>query len=358
MKTIIRELRPSDVGAYADLCEAREGLDRAAAERRAELVAFLAFENPTSDGKPCYFVAETGDRLTGHMGRMPTWFFVDGRRHLAAFAHDLFVHPDLVRAGQAFFVTMRLYQTVEKACDSFCAMCWTNQINIELQKTRKYDELWVDRYVHLLRVDPQLDKIEKLGPLRSVLKPAARLALGAVDRANARLGLGRRRLVAIERFDERFDRLAERIGPRMGIAPVKDAAYLRYKYERRPFIETVTYGAVGAPGELLGFVVLRKTAGDRDVGTILELVAPRDDPRTISRLVHRAIEHYAEADALAVECVCTDPAFAAVLGRALFVRRAPKLPLFFANASKYRFPDTLRAVESWHHGYGDSEGPY
>lgn len=357
MKTIIRELRPNDVGKYADLCEARDGLDRAGAERRAELVAFLAFENPTSDGKPTYFVAETGDRLTGHMGRMPTWFFVDGRRHLATFAHDLFVHPDLQRAGQAFFVTMRLYQTVEKACASFCAMVWTNQINIELQKTRKYDQLWVDRFVHLLRVDPQVDRIGKLGPARALLKPAARIALHSVDAALG-AAVRPRKTERIERFDERFDRLADRIGVRMGVAPVKDAAYLRYKYERRPFIDTVCYGAIGAPGELLGFVVLRKSTVADDVGTILELVAPRDDPRTIATLVHQAIAYYREEGALAVETVATDPAFIAVLERALFVRRGPKLPLFFANGDQYSRPSTLRTVDAWHHGYGDSEGPY
>jgi hypothetical protein len=357
MKTIIRGLRPDDVERYADLCEARD-MDRATAERRAELVRFLAFENPVSDGKPTYFVAETGDRLTGHMGRMPTSFFVDGRRHLATFAHDLFVHPELRKSGQAFFVTMRLYQTVEKACDSFCAMVWTNQINIELQKTRKYDQLWADRFVHVLRVDPQVDRISRLGPTRNLIKPAARLALGAVDAALATLSAGSRRVVRIDHFDARFDRLAERIGPRMGTAPVKDAAYLRYKYEARPFIDTVCYAAVGAPGELLGFLVVRKTEDRGDVGTVLELCAARDDSRTIAALVHRAIEHYREAGVLAVECVATDPAFISVLERALFVRRPPLLPLFFANGAKYRFPATLRSLERWHHGYGDSEGPY
>ena len=126
MKFSIRELRREDEGAYADLCAARPGLDRAAAEARAHLVQHLAFANPTSDGAPTYFVVAAGDRLLGHMGRMPTWFWVEGRRHLATFAHDLFVHPELQHTGQGFFATMRLYQAVERASKSFVAMCWTN----------------------------------------------------------------------------------------------------------------------------------------------------------------------------------------------------------------------------------------
>jgi GNAT superfamily N-acetyltransferase len=355
VKTIIRELRPEDVGKYADLCEARDGLDRKGAEERAQQVAFMAFENPTKDGQPHYFVAETGDRLTGHMGRMPTWFWVDGKKHLATFAHDLFVHQDLQRTGQAFFVTMKLYQAVEKACASFCAMVWTNQINIELQQSRKYDQLWVHRYVHLLRADTQLQRIEKLGPAREVAKPLARVALKAVD-DSLRIWHRSRPAEQIETFDRRFDLLAERIGPKMGIAPVKDAAYLNFKYVHRPFIDTVCFGLPGRGGELLGFVVLRKL-GTEFVGTILELCADREDTATILSLLHCAIDYYRRAGATSVETVASDPAFISALKRTLFMQRM-KLPLFFANGQKYSNPEVLRRLEAWHHCSGDSEGPY
>ena len=355
MKTIIRALTPADVDKYADLCAARDGLDRKAAEDRAELVAFLAFQNPTSDGRPTYFVAETGDRLTGHLGRMPTWFFADGRRHLATFAHDLFVHPDLQKSGHAFFVAMRFYEAIEKASDSFIGMIWTNEINVQLQNSRKYERSYFQRMAHVLRVDSKIQRIGALGPMRAVLKPAARLLIEGIDNTLAALHHPRR-VEHIESFDKRFDQLADRIGPRMGVAPVKDAAYLDYKYTRRPFIDTECFAALGAPGELLGFVVLRKLGPGEKVGTILELVAPRDDVHTILTLIHVAIGYYREVNAQQIEAAASDPVFVALYERALFLRRS-ELPFSLANPQKYRFP-TVRAIKSWHLSYGDSEGPY
>ncbi len=356
MKTIIRALTPADVDKYADLCAARDGLDRKAAEERAELVAFLAFQNPTSDDRPTYFVAETGDRLTGHLGRMPTWFFADGRRHLATFAHDLFVHPDLQKSGHAFFVAMRFYEAVEKASDSFIGMIWTNEINVQLQNSRKYQRAYFQRMVHVLQADSQIQRIDALGPVREVLKPAARLLLKGIDAALSSLHQPRR-IEHVEVFDKRFDQLADRIGPRMNVAPVKDAAYLDYKYTRRPFIDTECIAAIGAPGELLGFVVLRKLgAGDR-VGTILELVAARDDVHTSLTLMHAAIGYYRGVNARQIEATASDPVFIALYERALFLKRN-QMPFSVANPQKYRFPETVRAVEKWHLSYGDSEGPY
>lgn len=356
MKTIIRALTPADVGKYADLCAARDGLDRKAAEDRAELVAFLAFQNPTSDDRPTYFVAETGDRLTGHLGRMPTWFFADGRRQLATFAHDLFVHPDLQKSGHAFFVAMRFYEAIEKASDSFVGMIWTNDINVQLQNSRKYDRAYFQRMVHVLRADSQIQKIDLLGPMRQVLKPAARLLLKGIDAALSSLHQPRK-VEHIEKFDKRFDQLADRIGPRMGIAPVKDAAYLDYKYTRRPFIDTECFAAVGAPGELLGFVVLRKLGPGEKVGTVLELVAARDDVHTILTLMHAAIGYYRQVNAQQIEAAASDPVFIALYERALFLKRG-ELPFSLANPQKYRFPDTVRTLKKWHLSYGDSEGPY
>jgi len=287
---------------------------------------------------------------------MPTWFFVDGQRHLATFAHDLFVHPDLQKSGHAFFVAMRFYEAVEKACDSFCGMIWTNEINVQLQNSRKYERKYFHRMVHVLSVDSQIQKLHLFGRAREIMKPAARLALHGVDIALSALARPRR-VELCERFDQRFDTLAERIGTRMGIAPIKDAAYLDYKYTRRPFIDTVCVAAMGAAGEMLGFVVMRKLQPKEKVGTILELVVPRDDPRTAHSLVHAAIRYYRDQRAAQIECAASDPVFVALLERALFLKRS-ELPFAMACENKYRCPATLREIKNWHLSYGDSEGPY
>lgn len=359
MKFSIRELRPDDEGAYADLCAARPGLDRAAAEARARLVQHLAFQNPTSDGAPTYFVVAMGDRLMGHMGRMPTWFWVEGKKHLATFAHDLFVHPELQHTGQGFFATMRLYQSVEKASKSFVAMCWTNDINIRLQQTRHYDQLWVDRFVRPMRVDGKLGPLRRLGS--AVEQAGGALGNGvlrAIDLALHVTREGKRPTAWVTSFDARFDDFAERSGPTMGIAPVKDAAYLRYKYLGRPGLETVTVIAESAPGHVVGFAVLRAVSGLREVGTILDLAANPEDTATYHALLGEVIAHYARSGVGSVEAMGTDPRVVAHLARYGFVRRGDKMPFFYANGRSYERPAVLARVPGWHHVYGDSEGPY
>ncbi|MBL8740203.1 MAG: hypothetical protein JNK04_03885, partial [Myxococcales bacterium] len=251
---------------------------------------------------------------------------------------------------------MRFYEAIEKASDSFIGMIWTNEINVQLQNSRKYERSYFQRMAHVLRVDSKIQRIGALGPMRAVLKPAARLLIEGIDKTLAALHHPRR-VEHVEVFDKRFDQLADRIGPRMGVAPVKDAAYLDYKYTRRPFIDTECFAALGAPGELLGFVVLRKLGPGEKVGTILELVAPRDDVHTILTLIHVAIGYYREVNAQQIEAAASDPVFVALYERALFLRRS-ELPFSLANPQKYRFPATVRAIKNWHLSYGDSEGPY
>ncbi len=358
MKFIVRELRSDDEAAYAALVAARPRQTPESAAERARLVQHLAFRNPTSDGAPTYFVVEGGGRLLGHMGRMPTWYWIEGRRHLATFAHDLFIHPDLQTSGQAFFATMRLYQAVEKASRSFVAMCWTNDINVRLQQTRKYDQLWVDRLVRPMRVDGKLDVLRRVRPaLESVATRAGNALLRVADTALRASG-GDRPTLEVRMLDARFDDLTERIGPTMGIAPVKDAAYLRYKYVGRPGLETRIFAAESAPDRLVGFVVLREDSGPRAIGTILDLCAQPDDTRTVDALLGRVLRFYAQRQVGSIEAVSTDPRMARHLARIGFLRRGDKLPFFYANGALYPRPRVLREVTSWHHVYGDSEGPY
>lgn len=357
MKFKIRELRRDDEKAYADLCAARPKLARADAEARARLVQFLAFENPTSDGEPTYFVVESGDRLMGHLGRMPTWYWLGGRRHLATFAHDLFVHPELQASGQGFFATMRLYQAIEKASKSFVAMCWTNDINIRLQQTRHYNQLWVERHVRPMRVDGKLGPLHRVEPLERAATAIGNLAIRGVDRAMSLIG-GTRSLVDVVDPDARFDDLAERIGPTMGIAPVKDAAYLRYKYVARPGLATKIIAAESAPGRLVGLVVLREVAGPRKTGTILDFSANPDDTATCEALMSAALRFYAERQVGSIEAVVAGPGIGSSLARVGFVRRGDKLPLFFTNGAQSGKLALLADVRNWHHVYGDSEGPY
>jgi hypothetical protein len=390
MKPAIRPLRPTDMDSFVELCSERAGLDRTAAEKRAQIVEWLAFHNPEPDGEPTYFAVDVGGRVMGHLGRMPTRFGIEGRPHQASYMHDLFVHPELQHGGRGFFLAMQMYRAAEQASPSFSVLAWTNEINLRIQRARHYEELWVDRYVKLLRADGQIDRlacrIGGKGPAHggdgsggrdegddrargvgvgTILnagmnagKPVAAGLLQLTDRVlNRALGGRRRRIVRLDRFDERFDGLAERLLPRIGIAPIKTQAYLNWKHFDRPHLDAAAYLATDGSGDLLGFTVVSVPRSGHHDAYVLELVADPDDTQTIIALALQAAEHSRTIGAYSLQCVVTDPRFARVLRQLLFVPREPREPLFRANSERYVHPELLGRLDSWHFSYGDSEGP-
>jgi GNAT superfamily N-acetyltransferase len=365
MKPEIRPLRPADMDSFVELCATRDGLDRAAAEKRAQVVEWLAFHNPEADGNPTYFVVDLGGRIMGHLGRMPTRFGLEGRPHRASYIHDLFVHPELQKGGRGFFLAMQMYRAAEQASPSFSVLVWTNEVNLGLQRARKYEELWVERYVKLLRADGYIDRLTAeagaagrfgLDFVARATRPLAAGLLGVADRAMG-TALGRRRMQRVDHFDERFDALAERLLPRLGIAPIKTRAYLTWKYYDRPQLHTAAYVALDSAGELLGFTIVTSPGPRFRDSYVLELVADPGDTRTIAALAVQAADHCRSMGACSLECVASDPRFARVLRQLLFVSRAPHYPLFRHGSDRYQHPEVLGRVENWHFSMGDSEGP-
>lgn len=354
-KLQIRGMRPDDRAAFEALTVLREGYDVEKARHRTDVIWHIAFENPVKDDKPTYLVATDGERLLCHMARMPTRFWLKGEPHLAAFAHDLFAHPELQATGAGFFTTMKLYKTMEDTCDSFAGLLWTNQINIKLQQTRKYEQLWVKRWSRPLEVTQHLRRLVPALPdaAASALGRLSRIGIGFADRALA-TARHAAHVEPLHAADARFDRLAARVGPKLGVAPVKDAAYVHWKYFTWPHLP-LTVLAVPDRDELRGFIVLRD-AGAGEIGRVLDLAADPEDHEALDALVGAALGHYRQRGAAGVECIATAPALGAALRRFYFAQRPPETPLFFLNGHKAPDVEHLRKLESWGHVYGDSEG--
>jgi len=141
----------------------------------------------------------------------------------------------------------------------------------------------------------------------------------------------------------------------LGTAPVKDRAYVAWKYFDWPHLRTTVYG-VEDGRSLRGFVALREPESPAEPGRILDIVAAPDDDAAWHGLIARALSHFRARKSSRVECMGTSPAVAAALARFFFVERPPQMPLFFLNAHRYQNPDHLRRRETWCHAFGDSEG--
>jgi hypothetical protein len=353
-KIEIRPMTVEDREAFTVLTSHRPGFDRAMAEARTALIWHIAFENPVVDGTPTFFVATDGARILCHMGRMPTVFWVRGERRRASFAHDLFAHPELQATGAGFFVTMKLYKTVESACESFCGLAWTNEINVKLQQARKYHQMWVRRWARPLTLRPQLEKLPVPASLRYAADVAGTFALRGFEE------LRQLRLPRATRFDapfdSRFDALAERIGSRLGICPDKTAEYLTWKYRRWPNITTTTYVLEGGTGGLRGFIVLRDGRSGDKGGYILDVAYDPRDLEAGQSLIAASLAHFRETGVQGVWCTLSSPILKRAFGSHLFVERPPDNPFFIMNAEKFEDPHLLRCLDAWNHQRGDSEG--
>lgn len=356
MKTVIRELRPSDMPSFVELCLSRPGLSRLGAERRASIVEWVAFHNPCSDGNPTYFVGVQGGRVLAHLGRMPTVFSIRGQRETASYFHDLYVHPELrkVRA-QGFFLTMKLYRQAERAGQGFCAMVWTNDINIALQKARKYRQMWTDRRVMVLGLSHKIDS----GLPSPVKGPTTAAVRGLITAANWANGLrlhSKAHVETIDRFDERFDELAERNAAVMSVAPHKDHGYLNWKYVDRPGLRASRFQLLDESGRLAGFCVVVHPDSTL-TASIAELVVVDNDRAAIHALLDKTISHLRSRGADRIEAVASDAPYALALSERIF-RRDARIPLFLAHAERSPNAGYLKHASHWHLSLGDSEGPF
>ncbi len=356
MKTTIRELRPSDMQNFADLTASRGNLTSQEATARATLVEWVAFQNPTDDGNPHYFVGVQGDRVVAHLGRMPTLFHIAGTQEMASYLHDLYVHPDLRQeGGQGFFLSMKMYRKCEKASKSFSAMIWTNQINISLQKARKYRQMWTDQRVMVLGLKKKIEGRMAARAAKPVAR-AARALIGAATWANSLRLRTSATVERIERFDTRFDTLAERVAPHIGISPYKSSAYLNWKYSDRPQLASVILQLLDESGRLAGFCVLIDSDSSA-TGCIAELTVVDNDSAGIHALLEHAIHYLEESGAERVEAVASSYVYGQALHDRLF-RRIKRVPLFIANPERSPHEKLLRSPGNWHMGLGDSEGPF
>lgn len=356
MKTEIRALKPSDMPSFVDLCESRPKFSRLDAEKRATIVEWLAFHNPVDDGNPTYLVAAQGDRVLAHMGRMPTVFNIRSQKEDASFLHDLYVHPELRKEqAQGFFLTMKLYRAAEKASRGFCAMVWTNEINIALQKARKYKQLWTDRRIMVLGSTKKVERIVP-GPLGKPANSVLRGLIGATHWANGLRLKFDAPVEQFERFDERFDDLAERSGKSIGISPYKDHRYLNWKYVDRPHPSSSRFQVLDQSDRLAGYCVVVHPDSTM-LASIAEIVVVDNDNAVIHALLTRAISYLSDLGADRIEAVATGEPYARALHERIF-RRDRRIPLFLAKTECSPNAAYLARASNWHLGLGDSEGPF
>lgn len=354
-KIKIRELRKSDIPDLYQLLKTRDELNPNEAEQRKCLLEWFAFHNPSSRGKATYFITEEDGRIIAHMGRMPNDFFLNGEIHQGYYAHDLYVHPEYRKKGMGYFISMALYDAVEKNSNSFCCMIWTSPLNLQMQRRRSYLELHAGKYAKLIDPFPLLlNRIGNNGLSRFVSR-AAKIVLRIFDALLIFPIIKTFDVVEVRRFDERFKSIIDRYHKEIGVCSFKNIDHLNWKYIDRPFNRMKIF-AVQENGEIQGFVILTTAYPVKSKkGIIVDLVADPNDGKMINVLLRAAINYFRENNAYVVSCCFTDKRFIRVLRKYMFFKSRSKLPIFIANVERCRESEFLTNIDNWQLTYGESD---
>jgi len=356
MKNIrIRELLPEDMGKISNLIRTRDDLDKEGAKKRTRLFEWLAFGNSSANGEPTYFVAEDDGNIVGHLGRMPTEFFINGKTRKAYFVHDLYVHPEYRKKGMGFFVTMSLYKAIENNSESFCCLVWTSELNLEIQRRIGYYELKAGCYLKVLNPDVILKRVLRNKTLVKILSSTVRKILDTIDLSMLRVIPSYRNITKIDRFDFQYDNFYQSILGKIGICTYKQSNYLNWKLIDRPYSK-ITVLAAHEKNGIKGYVVLSPNLGKNyPEGMIADIIADPQDTRTIVSLIKASVDYFRRQKVFAIRCCVTDRRVIKILRRFLFLPLPRGEPVMLANLEKFERKEILMNIDNWYLTYTESD---
>jgi hypothetical protein len=223
----------------------------------------------------CLAVTDAG-RIVGQYAGMPVRVVVEGRRHIFSQVIDSMVDRDYRRGLKKPGVYARLFMRFAE----------------EFGGGNAVDVLWGFPTPEAVRINRGL-----LGyvSLPSVVKLVGVLdCLSCPTRRQQMSGLLRRLrcpISIVDRFDSRVDRLWEQCQPEMGVATIRDARYLNWRYAYCPDVNyrlLVAGGGMGLP--IQGMAVLRLGWEGQPVACLMDWLVPSKKITTAGDLMQRIVE--------------------------------------------------------------------
>lgn len=355
----IRKLVTSDLEQMLEIHSTREELDQEGAEKRTQLLEWLAFKNPfVSNGETTYFVAEDSGKIVAYQGRMPMEFAINGRPCKAYYAHDTYVHPEYRKKGFGFWLISELAKATEEQTDAFFCLYGMTPLNLKIQRRMGYFELPAAQlFVKILDPRAELVNTIKIKSLINFLNPIFRGVLWLIDFALLKTIFTKTKISEVKRFDSRFDEFNRKILSKIGLCSNKSSKYLNWKYIDRPYQREKVFAAE-KNGEILGFVVLGLGRRDNTMtGIVVDIMADPDDKSTISLLCKATTQYFREKKVFTIRCVLSDEKFAKIFIKFLFIKRTGGKSVLLGNLEKgNENKEIMKEINNWHFTIGESDG--
>ncbi len=270
-------------------------------------------ENPA--GSPIIWLAEHDSKIIGHYGIIPIKMKVGNMYVTGSFACNGATHPEYQGRGVFSSIVNRCYFD---AAENGIPLTYGFAM-IHLGPTYKRYE-WRGHISFLVRVMKVLNWEPLLGRHlhNKFLIRAGSCVMERVRRS--RFEDGNLEIERVDLFDERIDRLWERVSKDFKIIVVRDQTYLNWRYVDQPENEYIILTAV-KNGEILGYCVLSEEQhGNLRYGFIVDVLGFQNHYSAIDCLIQRALEHFKERDVDIVSCIMSEKhPYKAIFKRSGFV---------------------------------------
>lgn len=358
--TDIRRYRPEDREKVLALYGRVRGSALSADARR--LWAWQYESNPfhPPDGLLYWVIDGPGEGLAAQMATMPIRLMVEGRERPSAWGVDLMVDPACRGGGIANKLLLHWTQSLEVTLGKGIA-----DIAYHIATSRLSWREIGPTYRHVKLVDPRRTLRGEFG--NPLVQRVAGVAGMVLDRALTRAGAPREELQRREpaHFGDEADALWASIACSFTYAPVRNRAYLHWRYVQHPF-HVYRSLVLERDGRTAGCAVMRSTPDRRGrrVLQIMELLAdPSGEGRgedggqgALNALIGGTIEEARREKADYVVALVTDRRIQRRLSRHGFVRRrAPETRLIGEFGRLDVQPSRILSAENWLVTMGDAD---
>lgn len=341
----VEAFRPDDAKAISALYRRVFGADAAEANQLRWDWQYLRNPNRPDSG-PLIWVAREGTAVVGQYATMPVRLAVDGQEIDASWGMDVMIAPERQRQGLGEV----LFRTWDQHTGAALGL------GLSISSYRLFQKL----------------KWPNVGPVPCLVKPLTRRAFRRPDwplvvnrlvsavtlpivRIVSRLKPLRADVVAVERFDESYTDLWNRLAPSFRFAVRRDAAYLNWKYVEPPHVR-YSRVALRRGESLAGYAVYRHVQEPRGRVTLLVdfLVDPSDELglKTLLRWIDREAR---AADSDKIRAFSMHESFKKILRRSGYFVVKSTMD-FTAKINAVKVPKTFyENTGGWHVTLGDSD---
>ncbi len=247
---------------------------------------WLFVRHPHRSGQgPAIWICRRHGRIVGTEAGIPFAMQVGGERYEALWGIELMVAPEWRGQG----VGPAVSKALRSASKAACGLSLSGGARRLLVRTGSSDMGIMPMYFRL--IDPRRYRRSRGAdhPLLAATGPIVHPALWLLDRIRD-VRSRDVELVAVDEFDDRVDEIWRRVSPSYQILSVRDATWLRWRFDDSPKRLSYRRFYIVRDHELTGYVVLRPTTwSDAPALSIVDyLVTPGDLAATMARVARLA----------------------------------------------------------------------